>query len=515
MSAGAQDPSVGCSQAPAHWIGGEWESAGEACAQLSDPGHVVRSANPAHPSETVWMGQCDPEAADRAVAAARAAWRGWRDAGLEARKSALLAWQSVTQRHMERIARCITREMGKTLAESRLEAKALGEKVSVTLDPISQARVSGYEVPIAETRRGICAFRPHGVMAVIAPFNFPAHLANGHIVPALLAGNTVVLKPSERTPAVGQLLAELSSEAGFPQGVFNVVQGGAATAARLVAHQDIDGILFTGSWPVGRRILQANIDRPGRIVALEMGGSNAAIVCEDCDLRQAVIECVRASFATTGQRCTCTRRIIVHASVADRFIAALGRAASTLVIGPGDASEPVFMGPLVTESAMEAALQFQRERARAGARVVLQSARVDREGWFVTPGIMEVDRFTRETDAEVFAPIVQVSVARGDDDLVDQANATEFGLAASVFTQDRARWDRISRDVRAGCVNWNVGTAGASSKLPFGGLGLSGNHRPAAAFSVDYCAYPVAHMEERSAAAAVPEGMLWKDTWLS
>lgn len=515
MSALRHDPTVGCPVGPAHWIGGAWEPAGEALAQLSDPAHVVRSANPAHPSETVWMGLCDPEAADRAVAAARVAWRGWRDAGFESRKAVLQRWQSVTQRHSERIARCITREMGKTLAESRLEAKALGEKVSVTLDPISQGRVGGYEVPIAETRRGICAFRPHGVMAVIAPFNFPAHLANGHFVPALLAGNTVVLKPSERTPAVGQLLAELSAEAGFPPGVFNVVQGGASTAARLAVHPDVDGILFTGSWPVGRRILQANIDRPGRIVALEMGGSNAAIVCGDCDLRQAVIECVRASFATTGQRCTCTRRIVVHSSVAGRFVSALGRAASTLVVGPGDAPEPVFMGPLVGESALHGALQFQRERAHAGGRVVLQSARLDREGWFVTPGIIEVDRFSRETDAEVFAPIVQVAVADSDEDLVAQANATEFGLAASVFTQDRARWERISREVRAGCINWNMGTAGASSKLPFGGLGLSGNHRPAAAFSVDYCAYPVAHMEERGTAAAVPEGMLWKDSWLT
>jgi succinylglutamic semialdehyde dehydrogenase len=515
MSAGATGHPLGWNAAPAHWIAGAWEPVSEPRAQIADPTHVVRSANPAHPSETVWMGLCDPEAADRAVAAARGAWRAWRDAGLEARKSVLLAWQSVTQGNLERIARCITREMGKTLAESRLEAKALGEKVAVTLDPVSQSRVHGYEIPIAPTRRGVCAFRPHGVMAVIAPFNFPAHLANGHFVPALLAGNTVVLKPSERAPAVGQLLAELSAEAGFPPGVFNVVQGGAATAARLVAHADVDGILFTGSWPVGRRILEANIDRPGRIIALEMGGSNAAVVCEDCDLRQAVIECARASFATTGQRCTCTRRIVVHASVADRFVAALGRAASTLVIGPGDAEEPVFMGPLVTESAMETALQFQRDRARAGGRVVLQSTRLDREGWFVTPGIIELDRFSRDTDAEVFAPIVQVAVADSDEDLVEQANATAFGLAASVFTGDRARWMRIARDLRAGCINWNTGTAGASSKLPFGGLGLSGNHRPAAAFSVDYCAYPVAHMEEAGTAAAVPEGMLWRDSWLS
>lgn len=461
------------------------------------------------------MGLCDPDAADRAVDAARGAWRAWRDAGFEARKATLLAWQSVTQRHAERIARCITREMGKTLAESRLEAKALGEKVAVTLDPISQGRVGGYELPISESRRGVCEFRPHGVMAVIAPFNFPAHLANGHFVPALLAGNTIVLKPSERTPAVGQLLAELSDEAGFPAGIFNVVQGGPLTAARLVSHADVDGILFTGSWAVGRRILQANLDRPGRMVALEMGGSNAAIVCGDCDLRQAVIECVRASFATTGQRCTCTRRIVVHESVAGRFIAALGRAASTLMIGPGDAPEPAFMGPLVTEGALHAALEFQSAQVRDGARVVLPLSRLDREGWFVTPGIMAVDRFTRETDAEVFAPIVQVAVASSDDDLVEQANASDFGLAASVFTTDPERWRRISQEVRAGCVNWNVGTAGASSKLPFGGLGLSGNHRPAAAFSVDYCAYPVAHIQERGPSAPVPEGMLWKDDWLT
>lgn len=499
---------------PAHWIGGAWEPVGDPSAALADPTHVVRSANPAHPSETVWMGRCDPEAADRAVRAARGAFRAWRDAGFEARKAILLRWQEVTQRHAERIARTITREMGKTLAESRLEAKALGEKVTVTLDPVSQGRVGGYVLPLGETRQGRCAFMPHGVMAVIAPFNFPAHLANGHFVPALLAGNSVVLKPSERTPRVGQLLAELSAEAGFPPGIFNVVQGGAATASRLASHPDVDGILFTGSWPVGRRILESNLGRPGRIVALEMGGSNVSAVCADCDLRQAVIECVRASFATTGQRCTCTRRIVVEAAIADRFVSALAKAASTLLVGPGDSSDPVFMGPLVSEPALAAALSFQRDRAAEGASVVMPSVRMDREGWFASPGILQVPRFTRERDAEVFGPVVQVSVASGEDDLIDQANATEYGLAASVFTRDRARWERVSREIKAGCVNWNVGTAGASSRLPFGGLGLSGNHRPAAAFSVDYCAYPVAHLEESGTAAPVPEGMLWRDSWL-
>ncbi|HMN96956.1 MAG TPA: aldehyde dehydrogenase family protein [Phycisphaerales bacterium] len=486
--------------------------------QLRGGSAAIVARDPADPQRVTWTGEPVLSHVDDAVASARSALRSWSGRPLEARVAILRRWQEVTAAHAERIAAQVCDEMGKTIAECRFEARALAEKVDITLDRISFSRVSDYELAVGATRSGACRFRPHGVLAVLGPFNFPAHLPNGHFVPALILGNTVVLKPSEKTPGTGQLLAELMHEAGIPAGVFNVVQGGAESAARLVAHDDIDGILFTGSWPVGRRILAANLDRPGRIVALEMGGNNPAVVMPTANLRQAAIECVRSAFATTGQRCTCTRRLIVHRAVADRFVPLVLKAASTLLVGPGRSGTPIFMGPVATAAAAEATLRFQSDLAAAGGRVLLESTRVRPpeapEGHFVTAGIVEVPGFSRDRDEELFGPILQVAVVDSIDEAIAQAGATRFGLAASLFSADDGEWEAFFAGVRAGCVNRNTGTAGASSKLPFGGLGLSGNHRPAAAFSVDYCAHPVASMVERGAEAAVPAGMQWDDRWL-
>jgi succinylglutamic semialdehyde dehydrogenase len=492
---------------PANLIDGRWHPLD---AERAD----VTSVNPARPDDVVWSARSQLGAVDAAVVAARRALPAWRMAGTEVRVAALKRFAAVVSARAEDIARAITREMGKTLAESRLEAKLLADKVAITLSETCQARVRPWEFAVAPTRAGRCSFRSHGVMAVLGPFNFPAHLPNGHWVPALLLGNTIVFKPSERTPLVGQLMAECMQAAELPAGVFNLVQGGPAVAKALVVHEGLDGILFTGSWPVGRSIMQANLDRPGRLLALEMGGSNAAIVLDDAHRRQAVLECVRASFATTGQRCTCTRRIVVQESAAPWFIPAFCRMASTLLVGDGDGAAPAFMGPLATEAARHAALEFQAAAVSRGATILLRAAALDRPGWFMTPGVLTWPRLTLEQDGEVFAPIVQLAVAANDDDALEQANASRFGLAASVFTASRSRWEALCPRLEAGCVNWNVGTAGASSALPFGGLGLSGNHRPAAAFSVDSCAAPIAHLEESSDGAAVPDGALWDDTWL-
>jgi succinylglutamic semialdehyde dehydrogenase len=464
---------------------------------MTDPREIA-SHDPARPSQEVWRGRVEPGAAEDAVMRARAAFPAWSRLAPEARAEHLRAWAATTKRHAERIAKLITREMGKTLAEARQEASLLADKVDVTLEDRVRARIASYEVPGAGTRVNRCTYRPYGVMAVVGPFNFPAHLPNGHWVPALLAGNTVVFKPSERTPAVGALMAELMAEAGMPGGVFNLAQGRGDVAAGLVAHDEVDGVLFTGSWPVGRRILEANLDRPGRMVALEMGGSNPAIVLDDADLAVAVAECVRCAFLTTGQRCTCTRRVIVHERVADRFMSAFLDAARAITVGAGDAEPAPFMGPLVSREARDAALRFQAERAEGGARVLLEAAAPAGEGWFLTPGVLEVDLFERATDREAFAPVVQVSRCRDLDDAVVQANATDFGLAASVFTRSASAVEQAMHGIRAGCVNVNCGTAGASGKLPFGGLGRSGNLRPAGAAMIDACAYPVASMVDRN-----------------
>ncbi|MGI9013600.1 MAG: succinylglutamate-semialdehyde dehydrogenase [Phycisphaerales bacterium] len=479
-------------------------------------GAALTSHNPADPREIVFCGATDITHVDAAVAAAREALPAWARLTIDDRADVLRRWQSVVRANIDRIATLITDEMGKTIAESRLEAGALAAKVDITLGTHSMARVQEYTVSVSDSRAGNCRYKPHGVMAVIGPYNFPAHLPNGHFVPALLMGNTVIFKPSEKTPAVGQLLAELMHEAEVPHGVFNMIQGAADVAPTLVAHDDIDGILFTGSWPVGRKILEANLDRPGRMIALEMGGNNPAVVMPSASLQLAVVECVRAAFATSGQRCTCTRRILLHRDIADRFIRAFAHATSVLMIGPGHAQTPTFMGPLVTEASADAVVKFQRELIKRGGNVLVQATRMDRPGWFVSPGVVQVERFSLEHDCEVFGPLVQIAVVDSLDDAITQANATRYGLAASIFTEDDAEYERFFAEVHAGCINRNTGTAGASSELPFGGVGLSGNHRPAGAFSAEYCAYPVANMVERNATAmpTLPAGMTWRDEWL-
>jgi succinylglutamic semialdehyde dehydrogenase len=466
---------------------------------------------------------------EQAVRAARAAAAGWARTPQEQRFAILRKFAAICKSREADLTQLISDETGKVLWDSKAEAQLLPAKVEITLDQSANSglgRVTGFETPISPTRKGICSFRPHGVMAVLGPFNFPAHLPNGHIIPALAMGNTIVFKPSDKTPAIGQLLIEFLhealSESNAPQGVVNLVQGGADVAAALSNHPDLDGILFTGSWPVGRRIMQANLDRPGRILALEMGGNNPAIIMPDADLKQAAIECVRSAFITTGQRCTCTRRVIVHESIAPRLVKAICTAASNLIIGHPASTHPVFMGPLIAKSARDHVLQVIGQLSRAGGELLVPPTLPDLPGWYITPSVMRVPRFVASADAEthagadveIFGPFLRVATFGTFDDALEQANSTQFGLASSIFTQDAATIERFLAQARAGCININAGTAGASSKLPFGGLGLSGNHRPAGAFSLDYCAMPIGSMVESGNGAVIPAGMNFDEAWV-
>jgi succinylglutamic semialdehyde dehydrogenase len=459
-------------------IGGRWERLPETGAG------AIQSRNPARPDQVVWSGVPEPSNVDAAVASARKAFDEWSVWPMERRLGVLRAFRTLCEKEVARIAGLICDETGKAMWDATAEAAALTAKVDITLDPDGPLkRVTGFELGLGGTKSGRCWFRPHGVMAVVGPFNFPAHLPNGHIVPALAMGNTVVFKPSDKAPAVGQLLAELLQraldEAGAPAGVVNLVQGGAEVAKKLVGHDGLDGVLFTGSWPVGRAIMQANLDRPGRILALEMGGNNAAVVMPDADLKQAAIECVRSAFVSTGQRCTCTRRLIVHDAVAKPFIAAVCKAASNLVVGDPRATHPVFMGPIISESAWAGVLEFQSQAAASGgAEILVRSTAMDGPGWFVTPGVMRVERFEIDgdgagCDTEVFGPLLRVSVVRDLAGAIEQANATRFGLAASVFTRDEAAAAEFAGRVRAGCINVNTSTAGWGSRETIGRRGLS------------------------------------------
>lgn len=484
-------------------------------------GQTITSRNPARPADVVWQGSPVLDHVDRAVEAATKAQRIWAQLPMERRRAALVRFRDLCRSRASDMARLIALETGKALWDARAEADLLAAKVDITLEDSEYSglrRVRAFDVPLTSTRTGRTFFRPHGVMAVLGPFNFPAHLPNGHIIPALITGNSIVFKPSDKAPAVGQTLAMWLHEAltaeGAPPGVINLVQGRADVATRLVTHSRVNGVLFTGSWPVGRRIMEACLDEPGRILALEMGGNSPAVVMPGADLRQAAIEVVRSAFVSTGQRCTCTRRLIVHRDLSREFVRAIIAMTKRLVIGDPFASPEPFYGPIISGEARQAVLDAQAQFAAQGGEILLEARKMETAsgGYFLSPGIMRVDRFTSGIDGaggdiEVFGPLLRVSIVDSLDDAMDQANATRFGLAASIFTKDAPTIERFFAEMKAGCINANAGTAGASSKLPFGGIGLSGNHRPAGAFSLDYCAYPVSGIVDTSDVAALPKGM--------
>jgi succinylglutamic semialdehyde dehydrogenase len=339
-------------------------------------------------------------------------------------------------------------------------------------------------------------------MAVLGPFNFPGHLPNGHIVPALLAGDTIVFKPSEETPMAGELLVEALEAAGLPKGVVNLVQGGRETGAALI-EQEIDGLLFTGSAAAGSHFRRVFADRPDVILALELGGNNPLVVWDTADAEAAAALVIQSAFITTGQRCSCARRLIVpEGHEGEAVIEAVAALSDRLIAGAWNSDPEPFMGPLISARAGRMA----REAAALLEGTVIRQARAidGLSEAFITPGIIDVSH--HETpDEEIFAPVLQVRRAATFDGALALANATRYGLSAGLISDDAARWERFQQRIRAGVVNWNRPTTGAAGSAPFGGLGASGNHRPSAYYAADYCAYPVASFEADAVVQTVGE----------
>jgi succinylglutamic semialdehyde dehydrogenase len=326
---------------------------------------------------------------------------------------------------------------------------------------------------------------------VFGPFNFPGHLPNGHIVPALLAGNTCVFKPSELAPGVAALMAECFAAAGLPPGCLNIVQGGRETGAALI-DQDIDGLLFTGSAATGVFFHRRFAGRPDVILALEMGGNNPLIIWEPADVEAAADIAAQSAFLTTGQRCSCARRVILpEGRFGDSVIEAIVDRARKLRVGAWNEAE-IFMGPLVSEKSRDQAIVFQDMLFSHGAAPVLALKGMDRGGGFVSPGIVDVTGASGLPDEELFGPLIQVVRVKTFDEAIERANATKYGLSGGLVCDEDALWERAYREMRAGVLNRNRLTAGASGSMPFGGPGLSGNFRPGAYYAADYCAWPQA-----------------------
>ena len=448
---------------------------------------VIRSVSPADPSDElgrfpIW----DELAVDEAVDRARRAFPAWRDAGFEARAAVLRRFAELVKSRQEELALLIAREVGKALWDARGEAALIAPKVDVTLSDGMR-----FVAPIEAGATARAVYHPRGVLAVLGPFNFPAHLPNGHIVPALATGNCVVFKPSDLAPAVGEWMARAWRDAGLPRGVFELVQGRAPTGQALALHPRVDGILFTGSWNVGRALANATLDQPGKLLALEMGGKNAMIVWRDADLRLAAAEAALSIASTTGQRCSCLSRIFVHRAVEAEFMQRLMRVLSGMRIGPP--LEPgVFMGPLVSRAAFDKVMRYRSLANEAGGERVFRGE-IDRIAPYVAPALVRFDSLVQNHPyqrEEIFGPEASLYPVSDLEEAIAAVNDSDFGLAASVITRERATFDYCIGRVQTGVLNWNRGTIGASGKLPFGGGKKSGNHRPAAILATLYCTEP-------------------------
>ncbi|MBX2996243.1 MAG: succinylglutamate-semialdehyde dehydrogenase [Bdellovibrionaceae bacterium] len=467
---------------------------------VTKPDGHIKDISPADLNDVIMTAPFARVHIDEACEAARKAFLPWARLSMDERKSYLMKLREQFEAHKEEMGKAIARDTGKPLWESIQEAGNLANKIDITVN-FSSKLIAEEHLPNALPGvEGVIRFKPRGVMAVVGPFNFPAHLPNGHIVPSLLSGNTVVFKPSEQTPYTGEIYASCFEKAGFPAGVFNMVQGDGESGRRLVAHETVDGILFTGSYEVGLRIKQETMTHYWKILALEMGGKNATMIWEDANMDKAVYETLVGAFMSTGQRCACTSRIFVHEKIADEFTEKFYQAAKKLSIGHW--SENPFMGPLINEQAVEKYLRFQEIAKRENCDNMMRGKVLEGlkyKGHYVTPSINLVQKFDPNSmyqKSEIFGPNVAVYRVSDADQMLEMVNSTGFGLVAALFTQNRALYEKALLECKVGLLNWNRTTNGASSRLPFGGMGKSGNDRPSAHFAIQYCAVPVASLED-------------------
>ncbi|QTN19053.1 succinylglutamate-semialdehyde dehydrogenase [Brevundimonas sp. AJA228-03] len=466
------------------YLNGAWtEGAGDGFASF-DPATEAR----------VWRGnEASTHQVGAAVEAARAAFPDWADRPRTERIAAMKRYQAALKARAPAFAEAISRETGKALWETTAELGSMTGKVDLSIRAYDER--TGERT--AETAFGHATLRhrPHGVAAVLGPFNFPGHLPNGHIVPALLAGDTVVFKPSEETPHAGQLITECLEEADLPAGVFNLVQGGRDVGAALL-DQPIDALMFTGSGAAGAHFRRKFADDPHVILALELGGNNPLVVWDAADAEAVAGLVVQSAFVTTGQRCSCARRLIVpEGASGDAIVEAVNSLVDRLIFAPWDATPEPYGGPLISQRAAEQALAALQQRIDIGARVIRASGPVGSlPRAFVKPAILDVTGID-VPDEEMFAPFLSVTRVPTFEAAIAAANATRYGLSAGLISDDPAHWDHFIRRIRAGVVNFNRPTTGAAGDMPFGGLGASGNHRPSAYYAADYCAYPVASFE--------------------
>ncbi|MBU3002267.1 succinylglutamate-semialdehyde dehydrogenase [Paraglaciecola arctica] len=469
-----------------HFIAGNWH-AGE--------GHDIHSIDPAK-KNIIWQAKsASQKQVDVAVEAARSAFVSWSNLTFDARLAYVKKFAELLGENKQVLALSIAQETGKPLWETATEVGAMIGKIALS-EKAYHERTGTVEnaMPLG---KAFIRHKPHGVVAVFGPYNFPGHLPNGHIVPALLAGNTIVFKPSDLTPVVAEKTIELWQQAGLPAGVLNMVQGEVETGKVLAAHNGLDGLFFTGSSRTGKLLHEQFAGHPGKILALEMGGNNPLIVKDAADIKAVVHDIIQSAFVTSGQRCTCARRLFIQQGEAgDAILKKLVEATNNIQVGMYDAETQPFMGAMVSKHAASLMVLAQQQLLELGATSLVELKHLDTESGFVSPGIVDVTNILKDMpDEEHFGPLLKVIRYSDFDQAIDEANNTSFGLSAGLLADNQADYEHFYQRIRAGIVNWNRPITGASGAAPFGGIGDSGNHRASAYYAADYCAFPVASVE--------------------
>ena len=471
---------------------------------IAGDGELFQSLNPAK-NEVVWQGKtATQEQVNLAVAAARDAFTEWSNRSYEERLAIVKSFGEVLSGYKEKLSRAISEETGRPLWETTAEIGGMIGKIGISEKAFAE-RTGTVESNMAGSKAYI-RHKPHGVVAVFGPYNFPGHLPNGHIIPALLAGNTVVFKPSELTPKVAEITLQAWLEAELPNGVINLVQGEVETGIALAGNPDIDGLFFTGSSNTGHLLHKQFAGQPGKILALEMGGNNPLIVKDVSDIDAVVHDIVQSSFVTTGQRCTCARRVFIENNEqGDQIIERLIQVTKNIRIGHFDDEDVPFFGSLISEKAALDLVSAQKMLQELGGKTLLELQHLEAETGFVSPGIIDMTGINNVPDEEYFGPLVKIYRYTNFEEALKESNNTSFGLSAALLSDSEEIYQQFFKNSRAGIVNWNRPTTGANSQAPFGGIGASGNHRASAYYAADYCAYPISSVENEK--VALPENL--------
>lgn len=474
---------------PSLYINNKW---------VSGSGAHFNSYNPST-GEVIWQGAAAGKAdVDTAVFAARAAQESWSEMPLETRKGFLLTFKTLLTNQKDDFAKTISLENGKPLWESKNEVTAMIGKIDISIEAYA-LRCPEVIKNVSGSQQSLMRHRPHGVVAVFGPFNFPGHLPNGHFIPALLAGNTIIFKPSELTPLVAEKALKIWENVGLPPGVINLIQGGPETGALLAEHPEIDGLFFTGSWKTGQHLTEIFSKKTGKILALEMGGNNPLVVMDIKDLKAAAYTTIQSAYLTSGQRCSCARRLIVpKGPKGDAFVEELLSLIRTIHVGPYTETPEPFMGPLISQSAAEKLLATQEKLKQEGGISLLEMKPLKQGPNFLSPGLIDVTAVAFRQDEEYFGPLLQLIRVNSFEEALEEASRTDYGLTAGFLGDDRSQFDQFAKHIKAGIISWNSPTTNVSGALPFGGTGKSGNFRPTAYYAADYCAYPVTFVENHS-----------------